>query len=73
MPSKVMPQEKSERVERDGYYVVAAFLAIIFTLLVHYFVLARFDSIPTVHAAFGVGLFILLSSLFSAILRRMWH
>ena len=58
--------------DNEGYYAVSAFLAVIITLIIHYFFIAPFELHTTIHVAIGIFIFFILSALFSAILGRLW-
>ena len=67
-----MAEKKENRIDREGYYAVSAFLAILFSLLIHYFFIAKFTSLhSTIQAGIGIALFIIISSIFSALLRNI--
>lgn len=64
---KVLQRERNE-----GYYAVASFVSIIFTLTIHYFFLSIFNLHSTIHAAMGLFIFLIFTALFSFIFSKLW-
>jgi len=64
---KVLHKERNE-----GYYAIASFVSIIFSLAVHYFLLSNFNLHSTIHAAIGVFIFLILTAFFSFIFSKLW-
>ncbi len=56
----------------EGYYVISAFISILLTLIIHYFLLSSLNIHTTIHAALAIFIFFIMSALFSALLQRIW-
>ncbi|PIN93235.1 hypothetical protein COU54_03865 [Candidatus Pacearchaeota archaeon CG10_big_fil_rev_8_21_14_0_10_31_24] len=65
-------ESKGIGVKNEGYYAVASFLAIIITLVVHYFFLSGYEMHSSIHVSIGLVIFLVLSGFFSFILSKLW-
>lgn len=55
----------------EGYYAIAALVALLLTLIGHYFLLARVGLHPTLHAAIALVVFIVVSSVVSIVFEKL--
>jgi len=56
----------------DGYYAVSAFIAIVLTIVIHYYFISNILLHPTIHATVSILIFFLLSAAISPLLEKVW-
>ena len=56
----------------EGYYAISVFIAVVLTVLIHYFLLADINIHPTIHVVIGIFIFCLFTSLISPLLAKYW-
>jgi len=58
--------------EDKEHYGLSALISVALALLIHWLFLSRTNLYPTLHAALGIGLFFIMVSAVSSILKKIW-